>query len=284
MSETPAPPQSAIPDLPTRFVAGVVMAAVACVAIWYGGWVLRLLVAAAAVVMMAEWCQLHRASRHWSWIGGALVLLALLGGAEFFYPAAVPSVAPDAELLFDPEDMVPALIAFAGIIGVGALIALAARRIAIGWGFVYVAAPAFALLVLSWVYNGLVFWVMVVTWATDIAAYFAGRGIGGPKLAPRVSPNKTWAGLIGGMAGAGVAGWAIAWLFDLGMPFVWAGAPMAVIAQMGDLYESWVKRRAGAKDSGTILPGHGGVLDRVDGLLTVSLATYLVLLAGLWAG
>jgi phosphatidate cytidylyltransferase len=140
------------------------------------------------------------------------------------------------------------------------------------------------LLVLSWVYAGLVFWVMVVTWATDIFAYFSGRSIGGPKLAPRLSPNKTWAGLIGGMAGAALAGWGVARLFDLGLPFVWLGAPMAVLAQAGDLYESWVKRRAGVKDSGAILPGHGGVLDRLDGLLAVSAATYVVLLAGLWTG
>ncbi len=284
MNLSSAPPPPAIPDLPTRFVAGVVMAAVACVAIWWGGWVLRLLVAAAAVVMMAEWISLHGAGRRWTWIGGAALILVLLGGVELVYPDAMPVLTPGSALVFDHEDMGAALPAFAGIVGLGALIGLGARRIAIGWGFVYIAAPAFALLVLSWVYNGLVFWVMVVTWATDILAYFAGRAIGGPKLAPRVSPNKTWAGLIGGMVGAGLAGWAIAWLFELGSPFAWIGAPMAVIAQIGDLYESLVKRRAGAKDSGAILPGHGGVLDRVDGLLAVSLATYLILLAGLWSG
>jgi phosphatidate cytidylyltransferase len=121
-----------------------------------------------------------------------------------------------------------------------------------------------------------------VTWATDIFAFFAGRAVGGPKLAPRLSPNKTWAGLIGGMIGAGLAGWTVARLFDLGFPFLWIGAPMGAVAQLGDLYESWEKRRAGVKDSGTLLPGHGGVLDRLDGLLAVSTATFLLLAAGLW--
>ena len=117
--------------------------------------------------------------------------------------------------------------------------------------------------------------MIVVTWATDIFAYFAGRAIGGPKLAPRISPNKTWAGLIGGMAGAAAVRLARPpGCFEIG-----AALPLArrrrwaLIAQAGDLYESWVKRRAGVKDSGTLLPGHGGVLDRLDGLLAVALAT-----------
>ncbi|HEX8526440.1 phosphatidate cytidylyltransferase, partial [Allosphingosinicella sp.] len=124
------------------------------------------------------------------------------------------------------------------------------------------------------------FWLMLVTWATDIFAYFAGRSIGGPKLAPKISPNKTWAGLIGGMAGAAVVGAVFAYLSGISadLPdFLWLGAPMGLLAQIGDLYESSVKRRRGVKDSGTLLPGHGGVLDRLDGLLPVILATFLVL-------
>ena len=113
-------------------------------------------------------------------------------------------------------------------------------------------------------------------------AYFAGRVIGGPKLAPRISPNKTWAGLIGGMAGAAAFGWLMAWYFEMEPLFRWLGGPMGAIAQAGDLYESWVKRRAGVKDSGSLLPGHGGVLDRLDGLLAVALAVTLLLMAGLW--
>ena len=277
MTET-QPPKAATDELLTRITAGIVMAAVACAAAYYGSWPLRALVTAAAIVMLIEWCDMHKVSRRWAAAGGVLLFILLLGGTQYFYPDA-PIVFGD-EL--DTEDFQPALTAFAGIAGLGLLFGAATRRIAAGWGFAYIAIPAFALLVLSWSYDGLVFWVMVVTWATDIFAYFAGRAIGGPKLAPRVSPNKTWAGLAGGVVGAGLAGWGIAWLFDLGFPFQWIGAPMAIVAQAGDLYESWVKRRAGVKDSGTLLPGHGGVLDRLDGLLPVALATLLLLIAGLW--
>lgn len=278
MTETPSPARAA-DELVTRVTAGIVMAAIACAAAYYGSWPFRLLVAAAAVVMLVEWCDMHKVSRRWSAAGGVVLALLLLGGTQYFYPDAPLTYGDE----LDADDFLPALTAFAGMIGLAILFGAAARRIAAGWGFAYLAIPAFALLVLSWVYAGLVFWVMVVTWATDIFAYFAGRAIGGPKLAPRISPNKTWAGLAGGAIGAGLAGWGIGWLFDLGSPFQWLGAPMALVAQAGDLYESWVKRRAGVKDSGTLLPGHGGVLDRLDGLLPVALATLLILMAGLWA-
>ena len=115
-----------------------------------------------------------------------------------------------------------------------------------------------------------------------IPGVLAGRSIGGPKLAPRISPNKTWAGLAGGVIGAEILGAATAYAFDLGTPFLELGGLMGLIAQVGDLYESWVKRRAGVKDSGTLLPGHGGVLDRLDGLMPVALATLLILAAGMW--
>jgi len=136
--------------------------------------------------------------------------------------------------------------------------------------------------VLEWGWERLTFWVMITTWTTDIGAYFAGRAIGGPKLAPRISPNKTWAGLLGGMAGAAVIGWIAAHFLRIDGIFLLLGAPMAALAQAGDLFESWIKRRAGMKDSGSILPGHGGLLDRLDGLLPVLVATLALLMAGYW--
>lgn len=271
-------------ELSTRVTMGIVMAAIACAAAYYGSWPFRGLVAAAGVVMTIEWFDLHRLPRRSAYVAAGLLALALLGGIEYFYPDAMPSLDDDTAIQLDAGDFLLVLTAWAGLAALGALAGAFTRRVIAGWGIVYVGAPAFALMVLSWAYSGLVFWVMAVTWATDIFAYFAGRAIGGPKLAPGISPNKTWAGLTGGMIGAGLAGWGVAWLFGLGFPFVWIGAPMGAIAQAGDLYESWVKRRAGVKDSGTLLPGHGGVLDRLDGLLAVSVATMILLLMDLWTG
>ncbi|MFL6844766.1 MAG: phosphatidate cytidylyltransferase [Allosphingosinicella sp.] len=274
MSDPAAPAQSS--DLLTRFAAGVVMIAVACVAIYLGGWPFRLLAAGAAAVMMLEWGDMHKAKRGWTWLGIVLLAAPALILPEYLFPAADRDPAEISPDLFDGVWM-----GFAGIAALALLYTLVSRRLSLGWGFLYIALPTFALLVLSWAWFELVFWLMLVTWATDIFAYFAGRSIGGPKLAPRVSPNKTWSGLIGGMAGAAVIGAAAAWFFDLGAPFVFLGAPMGLLAQLGDLYESRVKRRHGVKDSGSILPGHGGVLDRLDGLLPVALATLLVLIASL---
>jgi phosphatidate cytidylyltransferase len=281
VTEAPANPAA---ELMTRVTMGIVMAAVACAAAYYGSWPFRALVTAAAGVMTIEWFDLHRLPRRSAYVAAGLLAVALLGGIEYFYPDAMPSLDDDMSIQLSADDFYPVLTACAGLAALGALVATATRRIAPGWGALYIGAPAFALMVLSWAYSGLVFWVMAVTWGTDIFAYFAGRGIGGPKLAPAISPKKTWAGLVGGMIGAGLAGWGVAWLFSLGAPFQWIGAPMAVVAQAGDLYESWVKRRAGVKDSGTLLPGHGGVLDRLDGLLAVSAATMALLLMDLWTG
>lgn len=154
-----------------------------------------------------------------------------------------------------------------------------------GWswmvaGFLYCLVPALSLLWLRERQDiglDLLLWVFIVTWATDIGAYFAGRAIGGPKLAPRVSPNKTIAGLVGGMVAAGLLGGLWAAYRDLPSMLLVLGAPFAAAAQGGDLFESWMKRRAGVKDSGTLIPGHGGVFDRVDGLLVVATLTALAL-------
>ena len=154
----------------------------------------------------------------------------------------------------------------------------------LGWkvyGFFYCLLPAVALL---WIreraeYEGigsgfdLLIWVFLVVWATDIGAYFAGRAIGGPKLAPSISPNKTIAGLVGGVVSATLL--AGAWANFAGLPelLLWCALPFGVFAQIGDLFESGLKRRAGVKDSGTWLPGHGGLLDRLDGLVPVAVLT-----------
>jgi phosphatidate cytidylyltransferase len=261
-------------DLPIRLVAGVVMAAVALAATWAGGWPFRLLVAAAAALMLVEWGDMHRVPRGWAYAGGALLAGLLLVVGEYLYPEAVTPLILDVGALSTNGRGFGAIALLALAVG------LASRRATMIGGTLYVGIPAFAMISLGWASGALVLWVLIVTWATDILAYFAGRAIGGPKLAPRISPNKTWAGLGGGVVGAVLFGWLTASVLAMWPLFLWIGGPMALIAQAGDLFESWLKRRAGVKDSGTILPGHGGVLDRLDGLLAVALATALLLMTG----
>ncbi len=184
------------------------------------------------------------------------------------------------------------LFGLAGALGAGALTAavvgLAAK---IGgdrnsaWSVAGVVAIAAAGIALVWLRadpaSGLAIalWLLVAVWFTDCCAYFTGRRIGGPKLAPAISPGKTWAGLIGGMIGA--AGWSAGYAAAVGgfdpLALAGAGAVIAVIAQVGDLGVSMVKRRFGAKDSSHLIPGHGGVLDRVDGLILSAPAVMIAL-------
>jgi phosphatidate cytidylyltransferase len=165
-------------------------------------------------------------------------------------------------------------------------------RIVRGWGlhwsvggFFYCLLPALALL---WIRDrsgdqglSLLLWVFIVTWSTDIGAYFAGRRFGKRKLAPTISPGKTVEGLWGGMAAAALLG--AAWVLSTDLN--WALLPLAplfaVAAQVGDLFESKMKRMAGIKDSGSWLPGHGGLLDRLDGLVPVAVLTFAAQAAGL---
>ena len=164
-------------------------------------------------------------------------------------------------------------------------------RITRGWGagwsvggFIYALVPALALL---WVRDradhglALVLWIFIVTWATDMGAYFIGRAFGRTKLAPSISPGKTVEGLYGGMAGAAIFGAVWVLYADLSRTLLVLAPLFALAAQGGDLFESWMKRRAGVKDSGDWLPGHGGLLDRLDGLVPVAILTALAQLAGL---
>jgi phosphatidate cytidylyltransferase len=164
-------------------------------------------------------------------------------------------------------------------------------RIVRGWGagwyisgFLYALLPAIALLwVRGWDQQRfyLLLWVFLVTWSTDIGAYFVGRSFGKRKLAPSISPGKTVEGLCGGIAVATLIGGAWTLAMGLGRPLLSLAPLFALAAQAGDLFESSMKRRAGVKDSGSWLPGHGGVLDRLDGLVPVAVLTALAQLGGL---
>jgi phosphatidate cytidylyltransferase len=165
-------------------------------------------------------------------------------------------------------------------------------RIVRGWGaawaiggFVYCLLPALALL---WIRDrsgteglALLLWVFLVTWATDIGAFFAGRRFGKRKLASSISPGKTVEGLWGGIAAAALFGAAWVLATELNLALVVLAPIFAAAAQAGDLFESKMKRRAGLKDSGDWLPGHGGLLDRLDGLVPVAVLTFAAQAAGL---
>ena len=186
---------------------------------------------------------------------------------------------------------------FAVLVGAAACVMLYEwRRMVRGWdfgwqvgGFLYALLPAISLL---WIRDRaivdghfigleLLVWVFITTWAVDIGAYFAGRAIGGPKLAPWISPNKTWAGLVGGTVSSALLAGAWTWMTALPVALFVLAPFFAIAAQGGDLFESWMKRKAGVKDSGSWLPGHGGALDRLDGLVVVAVLTAAALLSGL---
>jgi phosphatidate cytidylyltransferase len=171
---------------------------------------------------------------------------------------------------------------------------LPARIIWLVGGLLYVGLACFTLLLFSAPFFGMTPAIMLIAGVigTDVGAYFAGRTFGGPKIAPRISPSKTWSGLLGGMVGAGlmmIAIQAAIYAFrggnagdgDVYLTYGWqrlalTGVALAVVAQIGDFFESWMKRRAGVKDSGGLIPGHGGLFDRTDGLIAVAFVAGLI--------
>lgn len=257
MSDTPIRKRPS--ELATRTVAGLGMVALALVALAFGGFAFWLLVAIVGVFMMAEWSELHAAEPK----------TKRLGQYVLFVPFAIMC----------PIAAGPNFFALGLLVGAFFFLTIVTRRPQLGLGVLYCGLPVFALLLIRHEPDGIrnALWALSLVWATDIGAYFAGRSIGGPKLAPTISPNKTWAGLIGGIVLATIVAILMQVLYLLPLRFVIATPVLAILAQGGDLYESWLKRRAGVKDSGSVIPGHGGVLDRLDGVVPVMpLAALLV--------
>jgi phosphatidate cytidylyltransferase len=222
----------------------------ALVCAWLGGVWLATLVVAAAAVMGREWARLTGCAN-------ASARLAVI------LAAAIPSVA----MALGRSDVALALVA----IGVVAVLVLA-RRAAFAWaafGTAWIALPCLACLWLDHRSGPpAVLWLFVTVWATDTGAFVSGRTFGGPRLAPAISPHKTWAGFAGGLAGAALVTWATARLAGASVAaLIPAGLALSLAAQAGDLAESLAKRRFGVKDSGHLIPGHGGLLDRLDGML-----------------
>jgi phosphatidate cytidylyltransferase len=253
-------------NLLMRIIAALVLAPAAIAMAYLGGWLWAGLVTLAAIGLYAEWLSIVGAAGRWQVTAVGIVALILIGwwlGQGRF------------EAMF-------ATLAL-GLVLVGSL--APGRRIWAVAGFFYaVAAEIAAILTRMDPVHGLsaLILILLVVWATDIGGYVAGRGIGGPKLWPRISPNKTWAGAIGGFAASLMVASGFAVFKAAGtVPLLLLGAILSIAAQFGDLFESAIKRRFGVKDSGRIIPGHGGVLDRLDGFVAaIVLAAIFGLLRG----
>jgi phosphatidate cytidylyltransferase len=260
-------------ELTTRVLSALAMAAVALLTAYQGGWAFALFWLAAGVAIMVEWTDMigvapRRPVQGLLGLGLAALMVPLLTDAGFGPWAAAGVV----------------LAAGGSLLARGT-----ASKLWTASGFVYAAVivlippivrahPDLGILGLLWMF--------AVVWATDVAAYFTGRALGGPKLCPAISPKKTWSGFTGGVVAATLSGLLVAWSgqrFGLSLPFgLFGTAVLSVVAsvasQAGDLGESALKRHCDVKDSSHLIPGHGGVMDRLDGFWAVCLIMAVVLL------
>jgi phosphatidate cytidylyltransferase len=250
-------------EMVVRFASAAILAALTLAAAWFGGWLAAVAVSAAVIVVHLEWIGLTGDRPLPTSVFTALVIVSFgLLTAGFSAPAAALTVlAVVVAGATSREIWRPAGVAYGAMLGLGLLLLRAAPDLGLA-----------AVLV-----------VFAVAWGTDSGAFFAGRAIGGPKLWPAVSPKKTWAGAIGGLAAGIVAGLVMAVLTRVALTpeLALICAILSVADQVGDLFESAIKRQFGAKDSGMIVPGHGGLMDRVDGLVfAIAAAVVIGLLHG----
>jgi phosphatidate cytidylyltransferase len=265
MSDTQPPPGAKWGDLGVRALSAAVLIPAVLADVWAGGIWFHLFVALIGILMAMEWVTIvHRGSP----VQFALHAAGAMCGA----------------LLPLDVGLGGGLIAIAVLAALSAALAFHEDGAGAKWrylGVVYVSIPPIALVMLREdPFHGIaaIVLVMLMVWFADTFAYFAGRIIGGPKLAPRISPKKTWAGLIGAMAGSALAAFAVAKTLGLqsALILVLVAAVLAIVEQAGDLFKSAMKRHYGVKDSGRLIPGHGGVIDRVDGLVAVATAAAII--------
>ena len=250
-------------EMLVRFASAAILAALTLVATWFGGWPAFVAVSAVAIVVHLEWIGLT-GDRLVPTLAFTAMMVASFALPVIGYPAVAVGLAALAVLAAAAsgrEAWRPAGVAYSATLGLGLLLLREAPEQGLAATFV----------------------VFAVVWGTDSAAFFVGRAIGGPKLWPSISPKKTWAGAIGGLVAGVVTGLVVAALARVqvapGLALVCAFLSLA--AQAGDLIESAIKRRFGVKDSGIIVPGHGGLMDRVDGLVfAVAAAVIIGLLHG----
>ncbi|MVA97890.1 phosphatidate cytidylyltransferase [Nitratireductor sp. CAU 1489] len=248
-----------------RLVSAVILAGVALGLTYFGGAAFRVLAVAVGGGIFIEWCLLSGQTRHrthFALMGvvASVLLLMVLAGL----PPSTVLVALAAGIGLA---LASGLVSGQGLWGAGG-IAYAVLPV-IAASAIRGDAPAGLVAVL---------FLFAVVWATDIFAYFVGRLAGGPKLAPAISPGKTWSGAVGGVLFAVVAGLAVATVSGLriGGLLIVSIVLLSAVSQIGDLFESWLKRHFGAKDSSNLIPGHGGVMDRVDGLVAAVIGLYLI--------
>jgi phosphatidate cytidylyltransferase len=261
-------------ELGARVASAVVLVVAALVATYEGGWLFALFWLLAGTAILAEWIAMTQVEPR---LPIQILFGATLGTLTFFYLSGMDLAAY-------------ALVSLAAIL-ISLVLARRGRDRSWTWaGFVYAAVIAIIPpIVRDHPELGMVglVWMFAVVWATDVAAYFTGRRFGGPKLWPRVSPKKTWSGFAGGLVAGTFAGLLVAWVAN-GLevtnrtdPVIVAivSAVASVASQMGDLAESALKRRFDVKDSSHLIPGHGGVMDRLDGFWAVAVLIGLILLA-----
>ncbi|RWK56921.1 phosphatidate cytidylyltransferase [Mesorhizobium sp.] len=262
-------------NLQLRVVSAVVLAVVTLGLTWLGGLPFRLLCAAMTILIFYEWTRMCRpvAATGLGLLPEALLLVfvgALVAGLPaswlLLLVAVMVVVTVVAASMGQPSTDQPSMHQ-------------AGQWDASGLAYAAIAGLSLALL-RDGDRPGLVaiLFLFAVVWATDIAAYFVGRAVGGPKLAPSISPGKTQSGALGGAVGGVVAGLLLAAAAGAGNLAVLGvvALVLSIVSQAGDLFESWVKRRHNRKDSGTLIPGHGGVMDRVDGLVAAAFALYVI--------
>jgi phosphatidate cytidylyltransferase len=290
---SPAPiPASKMSDLKTRVMSGVVMIVAAIAALLIGGEIFALFWLGAAAAVLWEWLHLTGVPRPRAIfaVGAALLAVAASIGAHgFAHFAVLPLIAAALAIGFYTDSKIRRNLHAVAEDGMPVPLPFSRPVVWAAMGAFYAGLFLVAVMSLrtSLLYGmQAVLWLFAVVWGTDILAYFGGRFIGGPKLWPRVSPSKTWSGFTCGVIGGSAAG-VLAMYFalpparqSLGVLFV-IGLMAAAISQAGDLFESSLKRRAGVKDSSKMIPGHGGMMDRLDGFIFASIfAGLLGLLRG----
>lgn len=255
------------PDLLRRIASALVLVPVAIAVAWFGGWPFALFWLVAAIAVLWEWNRLVLADAPPALIAGEIVaLIAAVVLIRYFlnpgFGLVALGIGTGFALAFSPAGV--SRWAIAGLVYATAVVAgPVILRDDATYGFVAI------------------LWLFAVVWGTDVGAYFAGRAIGGPKLWPRLSPKKTWAGFIGGTLIGSLLGCAIvkAAGLSVGAGLILVTLAVAALSQAGDLFESAVKRRFEAKDAGSLIPGHGGVMDRLDGFLVAAIVAALIGLA-----